>query len=245
MDETGITTNRKFKVVVPEGMFPLVPHERQEIHLTGVATFSAGGRLFRPMVILARLRNLPPELQCLSCDAHFFATQSGWMTKDVFEVFAVNLAHEVQLWRRELPQELRNKRVLLVLDGHGSRKTARGMLYLQKFGNCSAGGRLFRPMVILPRLRNLPAELQCLSSEAHFFATQSGWMTKGAFEVFAVNLAHEVNLWKRNLPQDLRNKRVLLLLDGHGSDVDVLFDAEKARFRRTRARDTPHVHFTP
>ena len=56
------------------------------------------------------------------------------MTKDAFEVFAVNLAHEVQLWRRELPQELRNKRVLLVLDGHGSRKTARAMLYLQKFG---------------------------------------------------------------------------------------------------------------
>ena len=134
MDETGITTNRIFKVVVPVGRFPVVPHERQEIHLTGVVTFSAGGHLFRPMIILPRLQTLPPELQCFSSDSHFFATKSGWMTKDAFESYCVNLAHEIQIWKLQLPKDLQRKRVLLILDGHGNRKTARGILYLQRFG---------------------------------------------------------------------------------------------------------------
>ena len=134
MDETGITTNRKFKVVVPQGLYPVVPQERQEIHITGVVTFSACGHPFRPMLILPRIQNLPSELQCFSNDAHFFATNSGWMTKDAFEAYCVNLAHEVYLWKLQLPAELRNKRILLLLDGHASRKTARGILYLQRFG---------------------------------------------------------------------------------------------------------------
>lgn len=134
MDETGIATDRKFKVVVPVGLYPVVPHERQEIHLTGVVTFSACGHVFRPMIILPRIQRLPAELECFSNDAHFYATNSGWMTKESFEVFCVNLAHEVYFWKLQLPQELRMKRVLLTIDGHASRKTARGILYLQRFG---------------------------------------------------------------------------------------------------------------
>ena len=56
------------------------------------------------------------------------------MTKSVFELWSMNFAHEVHQWRNELPLHLRDKRVLLIVDGHSSRKTAKGILYLQRFG---------------------------------------------------------------------------------------------------------------
>ena len=134
MDETGLSTNRKFRVVVPDGMFPIVAEERKEIHLTGVVTFSSNGRLFRPGVILPGLKNLPVELQNMTTTCDFYTSQNGWMTKRVFDAFCVNLAHEVALWRLELPSNLRNQRILLIVDGHGSRKSAFGICYLLTHG---------------------------------------------------------------------------------------------------------------
>ena len=132
MDETGISTNRKFNVVVPEGMFPVVPEDRKEIHLTGIVTFSARGKLFKPGVILPSLKLLPPELGSVAGELEIYSSKTGWMTKSIFDIFCVNLAHQIDIWRLELRQELRSKRILLIMDGHGSRKSHRGILYLQQ-----------------------------------------------------------------------------------------------------------------
>ena len=134
MDETGLSTNRKFRVVVPDDMFPIVAEERKEIHLTGIVTFSSNGKLFRPGVILPGLKNLPAELQNLTTTCDFYTSQNGWMTKRVFDAFCVNLAHEVAIWRLELPNNLRHQRILLIVDGHGSRKSAFGICYLLMHG---------------------------------------------------------------------------------------------------------------
>ena len=134
MDESGISTNRRFKVVIPDGYFPVTPECRREIHITGICTFSATGKLFRPGIILPAMRSLPTELMGFTGDCDIYTSKAGWMTKSVFELWSMNFAHEVHQWRNELPLHLRDKRVLLIVDGHSSRKTAKGILYLQRFG---------------------------------------------------------------------------------------------------------------
>lgn len=135
MDETGLSTNRKFRVVVPDGVFPVVPGGKaKEVHLTGVVTISATGKVFTPGVILPSLKKLPQELQKFATEANFLQSRSGWMTRELFELYCINLAHEVGLWRLGLPREKRSKRVLLIVDGHSSRKSPRAVAYLQQFG---------------------------------------------------------------------------------------------------------------
>ena len=135
MDETGLSTNRRFKVVVPEGAAPIIPGSRmQEVHITAMVTVSAKGKIFRPGIILANLKNLPEELNEHVHDFDFYSSRSGWVTKEVFEVWAMNLAHEVTNWKQQLPAHLRNKRVLLLVDGHGSRKSAKAISYLNQYG---------------------------------------------------------------------------------------------------------------
>ena len=134
MDESGISSNRRYKVVVPADSFSVVPNEKKEVHLTVIVTFTAKGKSFKPGVILPNLRKLPPELDEFREDVDFYATKSGWMTKSVFELYCMNLAHEICEWKATLEPRLRSRRVLLLLDGHGSRRTAKAMRYLNSFG---------------------------------------------------------------------------------------------------------------
>ena len=135
MDETGLATNNKFKVAVPDGCHPIVPGGKQkDVHLTGVVTISATGRVFTPVVILPALQKLPDELHEFDGRAHFFRSKSGWMTRELFELYCVNLAHELTHLRQILPREKRGKRFLLILDGHSSRKSPKAIAYLQQHG---------------------------------------------------------------------------------------------------------------
>ena len=77
MDETSIASNRKYRVIVPSGMFPVVPHERREIHMTGIVTFSSGGKLFRTGIILPSLKNLPGELWQLQQQCDVYTGKNG------------------------------------------------------------------------------------------------------------------------------------------------------------------------
>lgn len=134
MDETGISSNKRFKVVTPEGVFPVSPEDKQQVHITGIVTISACGKLFRPGIITPKLQNLPSELAEFAEDADFYSSKTGWMTKEVFKLWTVNICHEIQQWRLTLPEAIRSKRILLLLDGHGSRRNSEAMLYFRKFG---------------------------------------------------------------------------------------------------------------
>ena len=137
MDETGLCTNNKFKVVVPTGCHPVVPGGKQkDVHLTGVVTVSGTGKVFTPVVILPSLQSLPDELRDFESNGnvHFFRSKSGWMTRELFELYCVNLAHEITHFRQILPPEKRGNRFLLIVDGHSSRKSSKAIAYLQQYG---------------------------------------------------------------------------------------------------------------
>ena len=61
-------------------------------------------------------------------DVNFY-TSVGWMTRDVFLAWCTNLVHEISLWRPTLPPDIRGQRILLLLDGHPSRKNYAAIEY--------------------------------------------------------------------------------------------------------------------
>lgn len=134
MDETGVASNGRFKVVTPRGCLPVCPMDRQGVHLTGVVTFSCTGKLFKTGIILPKLQNLPDELRPFTQDVNFYTSENGWMTRDVFLAWCTNLVHEISLWRPTLPPEIRGQRILLLLDGHPSRKNYAAIEYLRLNG---------------------------------------------------------------------------------------------------------------
>ena len=134
MDETGVASTGRFKVVTPARMVPVCPMDRQGVHITGIVTFSSTGKVFTPGIILPKLQNLPTELSGFTQNAHFYTSENGWMTKDVFLSYCINLAHEISLWRPTLPPAIRNNRILLLVDGHPSRRCFAGIEYLRMNG---------------------------------------------------------------------------------------------------------------
>ena len=56
------------------------------------------------------------------------------MTRDVFLAWCTNLVHEVSLWRPTLPPDIRGQRILLLIDGHPSRKNYAAIEYLRLNG---------------------------------------------------------------------------------------------------------------
>ena len=97
----------------------------------GIVTFSSSGKVFTPGIILPKLQNLPTELSGFAENAHFYISENSWMTKDVFLSYCINLAHEISLWRPTLPPAIRNNRILLLVDGHPSRRCSAGIEYLR------------------------------------------------------------------------------------------------------------------
>lgn len=134
MDETGLSTNRKYKVVVPAERHALTPGGDKNIHITGIVTFNRRGEHPKPGIILPALKNLPPELADFQSNADFYSAPTGWITNEVFAKWAVNFAHWTRLWRRQLPANRQQRRILLIMDGHTTRRHVGAMLYLWRNG---------------------------------------------------------------------------------------------------------------
>ena len=119
-DETQLDTKKKFKVIVERGKIPLKTVLSKLPHITAMITICGNGTSFKPLIILPKLKSLK-GLEEL-CDFCFFSTsQTGWMNKNLFLVYSIIFCHQLSQYRMNLPQELRNQRVLLVVDGHKSR----------------------------------------------------------------------------------------------------------------------------
>jgi hypothetical protein len=126
MDETSLSGAKKFKVLkVPlEGLhysLPLIVQEGKLPHLTGCITVSAAGKLFKPMVILPNLKKLK-GLSKFTDHASFASSSTGWMTTELFTIWARDIVAQISWYRQQdLPAELRQEWIVIVLDGHVSR----------------------------------------------------------------------------------------------------------------------------
>lgn len=130
MDETGVSSNRKYKVVVPLGMSGVIPGGGKHQHITGIVCYNAYGDHPKPGVILSQLRNMPQDLTQFGDNADFYSSPTGWITSDVFGKWCVNFAHWIRRWRKSLDPVRQQSRVLLLMDGHTSRRNLDAIHYL-------------------------------------------------------------------------------------------------------------------
>jgi hypothetical protein len=98
----------------------MLPAEPSSPHLTGFVTFSASSYVFKPLIILERIQSLK-SLSTLVDECHFATSNKGWITKNLFTVYALHLCSEISRYRLFMPAKLRNSPILLILDGHQSR----------------------------------------------------------------------------------------------------------------------------
>ena len=119
MDETMVSSSKKFKVYVTKGRIPLTAPPINP-HITACITIGANGNVFKPLFILPNKKKLG-ELKEFEGKAYFASSLSGWMNAKIFTYWALTFLAQISIYRLELPPELRNQRILLLLDGHRSR----------------------------------------------------------------------------------------------------------------------------
>jgi hypothetical protein len=120
MDETQLSARKRFRVLTSHGHLPLVKAEAKLPHITGVCTVSAGGTVFRPLLILKQLKSLK-SLSMFTSLASFASSATEWITNELFVMFAIDFCGQVRLYRLSLPPDIADEPVLLILDGHISR----------------------------------------------------------------------------------------------------------------------------
>lgn len=121
MDETMVSAKRKYKVLAQKGRLPLTTSAQAAPHLTGCITVSAGGASFEPLLILKGKKTLS-GLEEFQQACYFCSSDSGWMNRRVFIIWALVFITQIAQYRQRLPKEIRNETILLITDGHGSRR---------------------------------------------------------------------------------------------------------------------------
>ena len=123
MDETMVSSNRKFKVVVTKGRSALTESPHICPHITACITVGAAGYVMKPLYIIPNKKTIK-GLDAFNGTAYFASTKSGWMNKEIFTYWGLLFLSEISLYRLSLPPDLRDQRILLLLDGHKSRNNS-------------------------------------------------------------------------------------------------------------------------
>lgn len=132
MDETMLTAKRRLKVLARKGRLPLIPEAVKVPHLTGCVTFTASGVFFDPLIILPNKKTLR-KLEQYSGLCYFAGTMAGWETKNTFIYYCIILITQLSIYRQNLPKEIQNDRIVLIVDGHPSRFSFQACLILYLF----------------------------------------------------------------------------------------------------------------
>lgn len=86
MDETIVSSNKKFKVLIKTGKIPLQMKGKKTPHISACVTINVAGDSFRPFIILPNKASLK-GLEEFQNQAYFASSSSGWITKNVFTMF--------------------------------------------------------------------------------------------------------------------------------------------------------------
>lgn len=125
-DETDIKPNMRTKVVAAEGQQGHVEGTAFQ-HMTAMCCHSAGGTAVPPLIVLPGLKKMPKELAGPALagpnQAWYCSTVNGWMTEGTFYCWVLLFcAWSSQYRATVLPQNLKAENILLVIDGHTSRR---------------------------------------------------------------------------------------------------------------------------
>lgn len=125
MDETYCDFNKKGKLVVPQGKYPVVSEEHRIGHVTCICTINAAGMAWKPFIILPMLQNLPEELREFQTQCIFASSPSGWITSKIFLIWCLFFIGEInkhrEILRATYGDKAKTTPCVLIVDGHKSR----------------------------------------------------------------------------------------------------------------------------
>ena len=126
-DETDMAPSDNFKVVTDSIHGGHTEEDDSITHISAMCCHSASGISVPPMILLSGLAALPKELHELSISqnnvAWFCSTPKGYMNESAFFIWALNFCHWLSGYRAaNLPDSIKRAEILLIMDGHGSRK---------------------------------------------------------------------------------------------------------------------------
>lgn len=121
MDETMLYSKKKLKVIVPEKTLPLVVSPPAPPHITAVITICASGYFLEPLILLPN-KKTKRNIESIVNECLLASTPSGWMNKDSFILYAILFCSQITHYRITLPISIRNDPILLIVDGHPSRR---------------------------------------------------------------------------------------------------------------------------
>ena len=130
MDETSLGANREFKVLRDNDCLPITIEEEKMPHLTACVCFNATGYVIKPMIIVPNLSK-PKSLSEFQNECVFTTSATGWMTKPLFLAFVIHFISEIMKYRLQLPEKLKEQKVMLIVDGHSSRYTPEALILLK------------------------------------------------------------------------------------------------------------------
>lgn len=140
-DETMINGKFKGKVLIAQENENTEQTKKKKVvrkmfkipHITAVCCHSANGAKLPPMIILPDTKHLPPELYEFDENgtAWFCSSPSGWMCRDLFLIWSIHFINWLSIYRKTLSVTIRDKRALLILDGHSSRECPLALLLLR------------------------------------------------------------------------------------------------------------------
>lgn len=89
---------------------------------------------------------------------------------------------------------------------------------------CNAAGEALKPLIILPTLVNLQAELKDFEPQCIFCTSPSGWMTSHIFLIWSIFFTSEVNERRKKLAASIGNiaysRPCYLFVDDHKSRLN-------------------------
>lgn len=75
------------------------------------------------------------------------------------------------------------------------------------------------PFIIIPELENCPQEAKKYIESGQLWAcsSNSGWQNRNSFLFWFLNFINWLSCYHLGLDEEIRNERVVLILDGHNS----------------------------
>ena len=113
------------KLVIPNGIDQVIQEDFPDMkHISSMMCHSIGGEVMPPFIILSKLKKLPGELyeMCQLRQIYVSSSDNGYMTRDLFLIWALHFINFIAEYRQKLPPELKYKTILLIVDGHSSRE---------------------------------------------------------------------------------------------------------------------------
>ena len=128
-DETSSITSKKFKAhVLDKSSIAPISVQKHEAHISTMLCYNAFGYRLKPFIIIPTRKNMPDELK--NVDAFIASQCSGWMTNKLFTAFVVYFVATMSTYRLELPAELQDKTIYLLVDNHPSRCNSTAVEFL-------------------------------------------------------------------------------------------------------------------